>query len=134
MSNPTHQEIEQARALTTEITTRARGDQAYMKQLVEDPVGTLLAAGLPPGAVVDVLAEEGVEEGEVQGFIAGLGSRPGISPSLIGGFGALPGGGFADGCSGAFSCLCASGGGCCFTGKGSDPGTNRGTITSPRPF
>lgn len=128
MTNPSKGEVDQARSTIKEVTSRARSDQSYMSQLQDDPVGTLLAAGLPAGAVVDILAEEGMEPDEVQGFLAialpGTLST-GFSPTLGGTRGGLA----AEGCSGAFSCLCASGGGCCFTGKGSTglPGGLGGT-------
>lgn len=134
MSNPTQAEIEQARTQALELGRRARADQAYLQQLIEDPVGTMLAAGLPPGAVVDILAEEGVEGDEVQGYIAGLSNRANLAPSLGAAFGALGRGGALSDCGGAFSCLCASASGCCYTTGAQGPGMSTGTASSPKPF
>lgn len=101
--------------MARDLGDRARSDAAYMKQLQDDPVGTMLAAGLPPEAVIDILAEEGVEPDEVQGYLS-LAPSATFGPSLLSGLGGRGGTLASDGCSATFSCLCASSGsGCCYT-------------------
>jgi hypothetical protein len=67
MNQPSRQEVEQVRTKVGEIARQAKSDPAYMKRLQDNPRETLLAAGLPEGAVTDVLREEG-SLGDVQGY------------------------------------------------------------------
>jgi len=67
MSQPTGQDFAQVKAKVNEIAARAKANPAYLQELRANPRQMLLAAGLPDGAVDDVLREEGV--GDVQGYM-----------------------------------------------------------------
>ena len=68
MSTPTQQEFDQVRSKLDAIAQHAKSDPAYLEQIRSDPRGTLQAAGLPDGAIDDVLREENV--GDVSGYMA----------------------------------------------------------------
>jgi hypothetical protein len=68
MSQPTPQDFEQVRAKVGEIAAKAKGNPTYLQELRDNPRQTLVAAGLPDGAVDDVLREEG-GLGDVQGYM-----------------------------------------------------------------
>jgi hypothetical protein len=68
MSTPSQQDVGQIRAQVTDLAVRAKTDSAFMQQLKADPRGALVAAGLPAGAVDDVLHEEGVSD--VTGYLS----------------------------------------------------------------
>src|SRR5438067_1750933 len=93
---------EQVAQIERQIGDRARSDKQYLDQLVSDPVGTLLAAGIPAQAVSEVLAEEGLSEEEVQGYLGSF--QPQIGRSTLGG-----GGGAVAG----LACICTDA--CCCT-------------------
>lgn len=63
------QEVAQIRALIDEIAQRARSDGFYMQQLKDAPIETLQAAGLPDGAIEDVLHEGNLSDAEVTGYM-----------------------------------------------------------------
>jgi hypothetical protein len=67
MSQPTGQDFAQVKTKISEIAARAKANPTYLQELRANPRQTLLAAGLPDGAVDDVLREEGV--GDVQGYM-----------------------------------------------------------------
>jgi len=56
-----------------QISERARTDEDYMRQVMADPDGTLLAAGVPQGTVDEVLAEWDRGSSEVTGYLMGCG-------------------------------------------------------------
>ncbi len=51
------------------IAERAKSDPVYRQQINDDPMGTLTAAGIPAGAVPNLLREQG-DPPEVEGHRA----------------------------------------------------------------
>jgi hypothetical protein len=118
MSTGNQAEYEQVRAAVQTITAKA-GDEAFRKALHDNPVQTLLDAGMPANGIADFLTEEGLTSDEVQGYLTSfnpgsgmnipLPNRPGIGgPAGI----ARPGAGGLMSCTGV-SCICTSS--CCLT-------------------
>jgi hypothetical protein len=69
--------LDKARVVMREIGARARSEPAYAQQLAGDPVGTMVAAGIPVEVVGDILIEDGLSEEEVQGYLSSFGSVSG---------------------------------------------------------
>jgi hypothetical protein len=67
MSSPSQTELAQVRTKVETIANRANSDDAYLRQLRDNPRQTLMAEGLPEAAIGDVVYELGMEE-EVAGF------------------------------------------------------------------
>jgi len=94
-----------------EVTTRGKSDPAFREQYQEDPVGTLLAMGMPEIGVLEVMHDDGFSDDDVAGFLAphlsfGIGSRPTLTPPsgpALGG-GGSPIAGPAGGLGGVMSC------------------------------
>ena len=80
-------ERDQARELRSAIDRfihHLGSDQEYAKRYRDDPTGVLLAEGLPPDAVIQILQENGYVGDDVAGFAM---SYPSLAPSLTHGFG-----------------------------------------------
>jgi hypothetical protein len=69
------------RGLARALGERAASDGGFRERLEQDPIQTLIDAGLPPDAVADLLVEEGWSGGEVQGFIAATPGRTMLPPT-----------------------------------------------------
>jgi len=57
-----------ARAVAQEIEQRTLGDSAFLKELHQDPVGTLRTAGMEDPAIGIFLQEAGLSDDDVQGY------------------------------------------------------------------
>jgi hypothetical protein len=101
---------EQVRAIAKDVAKRAQSDPAYMEQLETDPVGTLSAAGMPSGGVVEWLIENTENEDDVSGYLSTVG---------FGAFANLRAGGMTGGgTAGAGDCFVTNGcvtTSCCIT-------------------
>lgn len=76
-----------AREVGAAVAQRAEHDQAFQQQLNEDPIGTLIGAGMPPEALGDVLRDAGLnEDNDVNGFLlaagGGLNAGGGVSQGV----------------------------------------------------
>ncbi len=60
---------EQVRAIACRLAEQARKNPVFKEQILQDPQGTLTAAGLPEQAVADFLRETGL--GDVSGYMMG---------------------------------------------------------------
>ena len=66
---------DEARALVEQVLEQARGDEAFLASLREDPVGVLQTAGLPESAANHVATDE-LQLADVQGLMKGGGGCP----------------------------------------------------------
>lgn len=62
MSATNGPDLQQARQVAEQIAQRAKSDPSYVKQLRDDPAGTVKAAGMPEEMIGAFLAEEGLAE------------------------------------------------------------------------
>lgn len=60
-------EHDDVRAALEAVLQQAKGDPAYLAALRDDPVGTLVAAGVPEGAAMHAAADE-LQLADVGGF------------------------------------------------------------------
>ncbi len=60
--------IEQVRAKAAAIVARIKTDSAFKEQVEQNPESTLVAAGLPAGAVSDFLTDMQAELGDVRSY------------------------------------------------------------------
>jgi len=72
-------EIRQTRAVVDQVVGRFHSDPEYAKRFRGDPVGALLAAGIPPNATLDILREEGADAADVAGYAL---AQPSLTPAL----------------------------------------------------
>jgi hypothetical protein len=74
------QELDQIRATTEGVLERARNDETYRAELLADPVGTLVAAGVPQDAATDITVLEFREEdADTGGYMRRAGGCDGIT-------------------------------------------------------